>query len=283
VAAQRKNSSGTGDVKERQGRTDSYFDAEAAYWRDVYAQEDLQGLVYRERMNSALRWIDALALPQGARVLEVGAGAGLATVEVARRGFEVHSTDSSAGMVALASRHVAEADLEGKAEVTISDVHALPVADASFQAVLALGVLPWLHSPERGLSEISRVLAPGGRVVLSADNRLRLNALVEPVENPLVVPAKYAWYAFKRLRGRRREALAHLHTPRRVDSWLIEAGLSPARRATIGFGPFTAMSRPVLSQRAGIRLHRSIGEIASHRAPRLRRHGWHYLVCARKV
>src|SRR3954462_10552822 len=79
---------------------DAHFGQTADYWRDVYEHEGLQGLVYRERMQAALAWVDELGLPQGSRVLEVGSGAGLATVELARRGFTVEATDSSAAMAA---------------------------------------------------------------------------------------------------------------------------------------------------------------------------------------
>src|SRR3954467_8941380 len=94
-----------------QGVVDDPFGQTADYWRDVYEHEGLQGLVYRERMQAALAWVDELGLPQGSRVLEVGSGAGLATVELARRGFPVEATDSSADMAAATSRRVEEAGL----------------------------------------------------------------------------------------------------------------------------------------------------------------------------
>lgn len=266
---------------EQQDRTDVYFGDASTYWRDVYEKEELQGRVYRERMQAALDWIYSLHLNPGARILEVGGGAGWATLELARRGYSVHSTDSSAEMVALAAKTVEASDLGGVVEVSVADVHDLPFEAGSVDVVLALGVLPWLYSPQRALAEVSRVLAPGGHAILSADNRLRLNGLVEPAESPLVVPLKYAWRAVQWLRGRRRtDATSRLHTPARVNRWLTEAGLEPERWTTIGFGPFTCFWRPVLPDHVGHRLHSGLSRLAERR---LRRHGWHYLVCARRV
>jgi len=108
----------------------------------------------------------------------VGGGAGWATLELAHRGYSVHSTDSSAEMVALAAKAVEAADLGGVVGVSVADVHDLPFEAGSVDVLLALGVLPWLYSPQRALAEVSRVLAPGGHAILSADNRLRLNGLV---------------------------------------------------------------------------------------------------------
>jgi SAM-dependent methyltransferase len=273
----------TSGVVQRQDRTDAYFGEHSAYWNEIYSQGGLEGLVYRQRMQAALGWIDALGLDPGAKVLEIGCGAGLATLELARRGYTVDSTDSSAEMVALASQRIAQADLTDVA-VSVADVHDLPYAAGSYELVLALGVLPWLHSPERALGQIARVLAPGGHAILSADNRLRLNGLVDPFESPLFAPAKYVWRAVRVVRGRPwTRALLRLHTPGRVDSWLVAAGLEPERRTTIGFGPFTVFWRPVLRDRTALRLHLGLDHLAERRVPRLRRCGWHYLVSARRA
>jgi SAM-dependent methyltransferase len=267
-----------------QGRTDAYFGGAAAYWRDVYANEGLQGVVYRERMQTVLTWIDALRLPAGTRVLEVGCGAGHATLELARRGFAVESTDSSGDMVALASRRIAEAGLSESVAVGVADVHALPQASGTFALVLALGVLPWLHSPEPAVGELARVLAPGGRAIVTVDNRLRLNMITEPRESPLLAPLKLAWRAVKRLLGRRESgAVSRLHTPRRADRMLRAAGLEPERWTTIGFGPFTFLGRTVLRGGAGLGLHRRLQGLADRGARGLRRAGWHYVVSARRA
>jgi len=273
----------TSGVVQRQDRTDAYFGEHSAYWNEIYSQAGLEGLVYRQRMQAALAWIDALALNPGAKALEIGCGAGLATLELARRGYTVDSTDSSADMVALASHRIAQADLANVA-VSVADAHELPYAAGSFELVLALGVLPWLHSPRRALGEIARVLAPGGCAILSADNRLRLNGLVDPLESPLSAPARYLWRAGRVVRGGPwTSALLRLYTPGRVDRWLVGAGLEPERRTTIGFGPFTFFWRPILRDRTALRLHRGLDHLSERRAPRLRRYGWHYLVSAQKV
>lgn len=269
---------------EPQDRVDSYFGEQASYWRDVYADHEVQGLVYRERMQAALAWIDDLRLAPGARVLEVGCGSGLATLELARRGLRVESTDSTADMVDLAGRRTEETGVADRVELRVADVHSLPYPDGTFELVLALGVLPWLHTPQRAIGELGRVLAPGGRALLTADNRLRLNMLTEPAESPLVVPFKYALRAARRVRGSRpRGAVSRLYTPRAVDRMLVAAGLEPERRATLGFGPFTFRWRAVLAGRLGIRLHRALGQLAAERVPRLRLTGWHYLVQARRA
>jgi SAM-dependent methyltransferase len=262
-----------------------YFDRWARYWSDVYGEEDqLAGLIYGERMQAALSWIDDLGLPPGSRVLEVGCGAGLATVELCRRGFEVEANDLSEEMVALAARRVADAGLGELAVVRLADVHELPDESGSYTLVVALGVLPWLHSPDRALAELARVLAPDGHLVATVDNRKRLARVLDPSENPLVAPLVETRRSARRRRGW--EPFApdpRRDLPAEFDRQLVAAGLVPQRRTTLGYGPFTFRGRPLLPDRVGIRLHTRLHALAGERIPRLRRYGWDYLFSARRV
>lgn len=264
---------------------DRFFDGAAGYWNDVYGYADLQGHVYRRRMEVALGWIDELGLAPGASVLEVGCGAGLMSIELGRRGLAVTGVDSSPEMVALLERRATDADVGADVRARQADVHRLPFATGEFQLVVGLGVLPWLHEPGGAVREMARVLAPGGSAILTADNRARLNLLVEPRESPLLDPARVVYRAVKRRVRRRRRpdggATAYRHLPREIDRMLIAADLRPVRRTTVGFGPFMFMGRQLLPDKAGRGTHDRL-ERASRRRPSLRRTGWHYVVEARK-
>ncbi|MDQ3879444.1 MAG: class I SAM-dependent methyltransferase, partial [Actinomycetota bacterium] len=112
-------------------------------------------------------------LPSGARVLEIGCGAGMLSVALAHRGFDVTATDSSAEMLQAA----AEAAARDRVHIGLvrADALVLPVPAQTFDLVAAVGVLPWVSSPQRALAEIARVLKPGGAAVVTSDNLGRLN------------------------------------------------------------------------------------------------------------
>lgn len=270
-----------GPVQERS--VDRYFDREASYWRDVYDQTNVQGRVYRRRMELAMRWVDEADLAPDSPVLDIGCGAGLVSVELARRGLAVTGVDSSAEMVALLSQRAADEHLDARVQAQQADVRELPFGSREFKLVIGLGVLPWLDDPWSALREMARVLAPGGWAILTADNRSRLNLLVEPRESPLLAPLRVAYGALKRNLGNSsgRGAPSFRHLPREVDRMLVGAGLSPVRRATIGYGPFTFMGRPLLGAQTAIRVNDRL-ELASATRTSLRRAGWHYVVAARK-
>jgi ubiquinone/menaquinone biosynthesis C-methylase UbiE len=261
-----------------QAHVDSYFDEASAYWNTVYGQSGLQALVYRRRMEVAARWAAELGPTPPATAIDVGCGAGLMSLELARAGLSVIGTDSSPEMVAGARRLVAEQNLADQIEVRQADVHSLPFRSDDFGLVVALGLLPWLHDPATAVGELARVLRPGGTIILTADNRHRLNRLVEPRENPLLTPVRLAR---RRLRERAGRSPAgpdsYLHEPLEVDSMLAATGITVLRRATIGFGPFTVLGRPFLPDGPATRLHEAL-QRAGERHLRLRGTGWHYVV-----
>lgn len=105
-------------------------------------------------------------LRSGDQVLDVGCGSGVATREAARcvrpSGY-VLGIDLSAGMIAIA-KSVKTAD---PVEYRAMDAEALLLPDQSFDAVISLCAV--LHFPAiaTALSEMYRVLRPGGRLVVS--------------------------------------------------------------------------------------------------------------------
>jgi 2-polyprenyl-3-methyl-5-hydroxy-6-metoxy-1,4-benzoquinol methylase len=75
------------------------FEQRSAWWDHSYREASLEARILRRRQQVALAWIDALALPGGSPVLEVGCGAGVTAVELGRRGHLVAALDRSPAML----------------------------------------------------------------------------------------------------------------------------------------------------------------------------------------
>jgi ubiquinone/menaquinone biosynthesis C-methylase UbiE len=127
--------------------------------------------------SSTARWraeagafLDVLALPSGAEVLDVGAGAGALHPLLAARGVTAFGVDRWTGwsMIPQGTRLVR------------ADACRLPFRPATFDAVLIHHVLAHLADPARALAEARRVLRPGGRLGVVTPNARFVRALFLP-------------------------------------------------------------------------------------------------------
>ncbi|HTT38651.1 MAG TPA: methyltransferase domain-containing protein [Burkholderiales bacterium] len=108
---------------------------------------------------------EALDLRAGARVLDVAAGNGNATLAAARRWTDVTSTDY---VPALLERGRARASAEGlPVRFEQADAEKLQYADASFDAVLSTFGVMFTPDQEKAASEMARVCKPGGKIGLA--------------------------------------------------------------------------------------------------------------------
>lgn len=174
-------------------------------------------------------------LPEGASVLEVGAGTGLSAVTLARQrpDLEVTATDLNEAMLAAGQ---AAQDAPPNVTWMVADACALPFADASFD--LAVSFNAFKHFPDKrlGVAELVRVVRPGGAVIVcevapwvpwrttwTVVRRLKMLALLKP------------FFAFML----RRETRALLGRRENLDGWFADH---------VGAGPATisAMTHPEL-------------------------------------
>ncbi|GIG69373.1 demethylmenaquinone methyltransferase [Phytomonospora endophytica] len=105
----------------------------------------------------------ALALRAGDRVLDLGAGTGVSTVEYTAEGAYAIGTDISLGML-RAGRHRGVPLVAGNALE-------LPYRDGVFDAVTISFALRNVPNTERALAELLRVTRPGGRIVICEFSR----------------------------------------------------------------------------------------------------------------
>jgi ubiquinone/menaquinone biosynthesis C-methylase UbiE len=100
---------------------------------------------------------------EGKKVLDLGCGGGIDSAEFIRNGATVVSADFSQTAVETTQSLLKEANLP--AQVVQADATALIFEDNTFDCVYSFGVLHHIPHVEKALSEIKRVLKPGGRVM----------------------------------------------------------------------------------------------------------------------
>ncbi|NSY38379.1 methyltransferase domain-containing protein [Leisingera sp. ANG59] len=148
---------------------------------DAYQGADI---CRRRRAN-----FDALAPQPGERILDLGCGNGLLTLELARAvgpAGHVAGLDASPDMLAAARQR-----LEGRANTTLteSDAASLPFEPESFNKAVSVQVFEYITSRRPALRALHRVLQPDGRLVIgdihwdtlawNSDNAARMQRLLD--------------------------------------------------------------------------------------------------------
>jgi SAM-dependent methyltransferase len=152
----------------------TYDPQRAADFFDEYADEEWTRFE-QPRMGAASLDVHAhylrLFIRAGDRVLDVGAGPGRFTIELARIGAEIVVADVSPGQLELNREKVAEAGAEANVlDRVLADVTDLSAfGDAAFDAVVCYGG-PLSYVVERAddaVAELVRVVRPGGHILVS--------------------------------------------------------------------------------------------------------------------
>jgi SAM-dependent methyltransferase len=117
-------------------------------------------------LTTNIEVVERLLEPAGRDVVDIGCGGGWLARELAARGARVTGTEISDQQLAEAR---ARGDADGKISYVVGPAEALPLADASVDAVVFMNSLH--HVPEAAMSlalrQARRVLRPGGRVFVA--------------------------------------------------------------------------------------------------------------------
>jgi SAM-dependent methyltransferase len=176
------------------------------------------------RLHAILRMTLAPVAPEGRlprrpRALDAGCGTGLQAAELAALGYRVHGADLAIRLLAVARRE------RRLGALAVADVAALPYPEASFEVVTCCGsTLSFVPEPALAIRELSRVLVPGGQLLVETEHRWSLDLGWALLSALLGDPLGYglSW----------REALAPIASPRARGCWIRYPGYPPLRLFT---------------------------------------------------
>jgi demethylmenaquinone methyltransferase/2-methoxy-6-polyprenyl-1,4-benzoquinol methylase len=132
------------------------------------------------------RAVDALSLSGGARVLDLCTGTADLAIAIVHRahGATVVGVDFAGEMLRLGQVKVNGASLERRVRLVRGDATRIPLPDDSCDAAtIAFGIRN-VAEPERALTELARVIKPGGRLAILEFGQPRLPG----------IRTLYSWY-----------------------------------------------------------------------------------------
>jgi SAM-dependent methyltransferase len=227
----------------------------------LWGLADYTGLA--QRLDpAAVALVGAAAPDAGDRVLDVAAGTGNVAMQAAARGARVTACDISPRMVQLGRARTGPA-----VEWIEADVEDLPLPDATVDVILsAFGVI-FAPRPEVALSELHRVLAPGGRLGLTAwtvDGWIAERARIvrEFVPPDPTAPDTLSWGDTVVLERRLSTEFSDVRIERRSLPWHFDSGA-----ALTEFLTAHSPAHVAAKQAAGDRADEMVAAIEKHASP----------------
>jgi SAM-dependent methyltransferase len=154
-----------------------------------------------------LQFIDATrVVSPGSRVLEIGTGTGSLLHELVARGVRAEGVELRQELIDEAHRFFGALPIQRVAGT------ALPFADATFEVVISFDVFEHIPDSDAHLTEVRRVLRPGGWYLIQTPNKWT-NTVFETIR----------WRSFTRFR----EEHCSLHTLGELDARLRRLGFEP--------------------------------------------------------
>ena len=192
-----------------------YWDEHATRYDADFVDSGSDGHALQARLAATLRRLGA----GPGELLDAGMGPGRLCQELDRRSWTVSGVDVSRSMVQLARDKVPNA----AERFLVGEIEHLPFGEASFDAVVATGVLEYSQVPE-ALAELARVLRPDGHAVVSYPNPY---ALYGVWKTAIFYPAVRLIKRVRHRPGDRLPTGSRAIPPARMLRLLDCAGLSP--------------------------------------------------------
>lgn len=179
-------------IKQRTRRTQAFFESLA----EQCPQTSRQALGHLDLSEEILARV-----PMGSVVADLGCGTGDMLLKLSTTASTVIGVDNSANMLAVAARNI---PAKSGISLRIGEIDYLPLRDDEADVVILSMVLHHLASPQAALLETSRILKPGGKIII-AD-------FMQHEKEDMRREYRDLWLGF---------------LPKQVKTWLKQAGFTP--------------------------------------------------------
>jgi ubiquinone/menaquinone biosynthesis C-methylase UbiE len=163
------------------GQLTGFYDRNAVDYHRTHYVAKTSYSPLKQRQLYIEEMIDALKLPRGARILDVGCGPGELLLTLLKRGYDAVGIDISQGMIDVARSTIRSAGFADFSGVSVGDIEKLTFQPQTFDVVVASGVIEYQKDDRAALEQMTRVLKPGGYLIVNVTNRYSFVTMSENV------------------------------------------------------------------------------------------------------
>lgn len=159
-----------------------FFSHRSDYWVKLYGDENNPSNFTRyelaSRKRTVFKHLESVRDTDTVKVLDIGCGIGNYLEELIQRGYSVTGVDVSINMLQISKDHLQK--YISHPPLGLADIEKLPFNNNEFDIIICVGVLEYLKRDDFAISEVSRVLKPGGRFFLSLPNIVSIKNFLDP-------------------------------------------------------------------------------------------------------
>ena len=137
-------------------------------------------LGFRARARIIFRFFKGT--PRTARILDAGAGYGIYALTLAERGYHVDAIDIERGRVeAINARKRERPALDRRIRAREASLTEMPFENNAYDVIICSDVIEHIKDDAKAVSELNRVLAPGGTLILTVPYHSKNNERIYPM------------------------------------------------------------------------------------------------------
>lgn len=263
----------------------------AKQWWETFFQDDIGDLMFgRIPEKNTLQEIETVItrarLKPGMKILDLACGRGRHSLELAKRGFQVTGLDYSKPFLREAKRLATQHKVSAHAKFIHGDMRKIRdrFAPNSFDAVVSLynsfGYFDRRSDDLKVIAEISRVLKPGGLLILNTLNRGGVEYRLSKVPALVGLKSSQSWNQLGKTSFFLDQAKYDAET-RSIDAewWFIDAQKRQAKRYDFRQNVYSAHEMASMLQSEKLALKTRWGRL---HGGRFTARSWHQTIVAQK-
>jgi len=161
------------------------------------------------------RLVQLLDLPAAGRLLDAGGGTGRVSCQLRPMVDDLVVTDVSPGMLA-------QAKIRNDLELSLAFAETLPFADGAFDRVLVVDALHHFCDQRRAVTDLLRVLKPGGTLVIEEPDLNSLRVKLVAIAEKLALMRSHFYYPAEiKAMAQAQGATARIETEGDITAWVV--------------------------------------------------------------